>query len=819
MNMPLGDGNIESFFRSMFTSAPVGVSIASFDGQFMQVNPTLCSMLGYSEEELNQLGLLSVTHPDDLAAEMQLLDEMRESRRTSYRVEKRCIRADGSILHTRLTVALARGVHGQPIGGIGFLEDLEHEHRAMQLVRESDARFRSLVQHSSDAVLVIDDERTVTYASPSCDRVLGWPAHELLGWSAHELFGLEGDRSLASLEPGVMPSNTWQFQCLVTGRDSEQRWVEVSVSDKRSDPSVGAAVLNCRDVSERVLAYETLLESQERYRTVVEAVHEVVFQADAEGCWTYLNPAFEVHTGYAIAEALGRNFLDIIHPDDRASNLQVLQAMRRGLITEGHLEGRYQSKAGSVGLFLGHLRAIRDSSGGLVGFAGVIRDVTQTKELETQLSNLSFRDPLTGLANRSVLLDRLEQMLARAKRESTNLAVIHLGIDGFRDFNERFGTMAGDTVLVGIAGRLGGVIRGSETIARVGGDEFVIVSEPIASMDHLRSVVARVSAVLGEPFMVEGSERRVSVSFGALLESPARTRDSAEVLRTAGLVLARAKARGQDETEYLETGAHPSGHSAAPEALSMEIAGALAKGELALNYQPTVDLESRTVVGFEALLRWQHPRRGVLVPADVLPIAEAAGVDEVLARWIVSRAVEDLRMWGEFSEIPLTMTINMSARQLAMSSVVDEVLESVTKGVVQPGQLIIDLTERAAVAEANTSREGLRRLREVGVGVALDDFGSGHSSLLFLRHFPISMVKVDPSFIAKVALDEADQAVVSAVVALAKGMGLVAVAEGVENEEQAAALVRLGCHQAQGHLFGHPISNYEVEHLLRADRP
>lgn len=818
MNLRMDGGDVESFFRSMFTSAPVGVSLASFDGRFMQVNPALCSMLGYTEGELNQLGLLAVTHPDDLASEMRLLDEMRESERSSYQVEKRCIRSDGSVLHTRLTVALARNAAGDAIGGVGFLEDIEHEHRAFHLLQDSESRFRSLVQNSSDAVLVVDDECVITYASASCETVLGWPAHELLGWWANDLFGLDGEQCLGPGAGDEVLSGTGQIQRLVTGQDGDQRWVEISVTDQRADPMVAGSVFNCRDVSDRVYAYETLLESQERYRTVVEAVHEVVFQADANGCWTFLNPAFEAHTGFKVADALGRNFLEIIHPDDRPANWQVIQAMRQGLLTEGQLEGRYQARDGSVGLFLGRVRVTRDAGRDVVGFAGVIRDVTQTKEHETQLSNLSFRDPLTGLANRSLLLDRLEQTLARTRRASANLAVIHLGIDGFRTLNEQFGPIAGDTVLAAVAGRLGGVLRGSETVARVGGDEFAIVSEGVADLRAAHAVASRVATVLAEPFMLEGAERSITFCLGVVLEGPNGGRTSSELLRVAALALGRAKSRGRNEIELCEGETDTTGHGVDHHALAGEMIGALSGGDIVLHYQPSVDLLTRQVTGFEALLRWQHPTRGVLAPAVVMPIAEAADLDEMLAKWALQRSLDDLESWQASSPTALSMTINLSARQLAMPSVVARVAEAMEGAEATPGRLIVDLTERSAVAEANTSREGLRRLRQMGVGLSLDDFGSGHSSLLFLRHLPITMVKVDPGFVTNIDSDERDRALVAAVVAMADGMGVVTVAEGVETEEQAVALQRLGCRQAQGYLFGHPMSAAEVQRLLSEGR-
>ncbi len=818
MKRRIDGGENDSFFRSMFAAAPVGVSLASFDGSFMQVNPALCKMLGYSERELNQLGLLAVSHPDDLAHEMRLLDEMRESVRDSYQVEKRCVRSDGSILHTRLTVALVRTPEGKAIGGIGFLEDIEHQHHALQMLRESESRFRSLVQNSSDAVLVANEECFITYASQSSETVLGWPSKELLGWWVSDLFGFDHDGDRTDALDKIGPNRIGQIRHLVIGRDGEQRWIEASITDRRSDPAVTGYVINCRDVSEHVYAYETLLESQERYRTVVDAVHEVVFQADINGCWTFLNPAFEVHTGLKVADALGVNFLEIIHPDDRPANFQVIQAMRQGQLTEGQLEGRYQSKDGSVGLFLGRVRATRDPGGSIVGFAGIIRDVTQTKAHEVQLSNLGFRDPLTGLANRSLLLDRLGQSQLRTRRSMTNFAVIHLGIDGFTHLNDRFGNLASNTVLAGVAGRLVGVLRGSETVARVGGDQFAVVSEGVEDIKAAEALAARISKALSEPFMLEGAAKSITFGIGVVLENPETGRSANEILRDAAVAMARAKARGANQIEVLER-RERSVEAGETSALAGEISRAISGGDIVLHYQPLINLDTNLIAGFEALLRWQHPTRGLISPTTLIPIAEEAELDGVLAKWVIRQSLVDLGTLQAMAPNPISMNINLSARQMANPEVISHVNDSLKTTGTPPGQFIIDLTERSVVEEETIGRAGMGRLRDLGVTMSLDDFGSGHSSLLFLRHLPIDMVKVDPSFVLEVSTDSRDQALISGVVAMAAGLGLTTVAEGVETHEQATVLRALGCNQAQGYIFGHPTSLADArERLLIENR-
>lgn len=812
MKRRIDDVENDSFFRSMFAAAPVGVSLASFDGSFMQVNPALCKMLGYSEDELNQLGLLAVSHPDDLALEMRLLDEMRESVRDSYQVEKRCVRSDGSILHTRLTVALVRTPEGEAIGGIGFLEDIEHQHHALQMLRESESRFRSLVQNSSDAVLVANDERFITYASHSSETVLGWPSEELLGWWVNDLFGLDYEGNQIDAFEKTDLDGIGQIRHLVIGQDGEQRWIEASITDRRSDPAVTGYVINCRDVSEHVYAYETLLESQERYRTVVDAVHEVVFQADINGCWTFLNPAFEVHTGFKVADALGVNFLEMVHPDDRPANFQVIQAMRQGHITEGQLEGRYQSKEGSVGLFLGRVRVTRDPGGSIVGFAGVIRDVTQAKEHEVQLSNLSFRDPLTGLANRSLLLDRLEQSQLRTRRSMTNIAVIHLGLDDFTRLNDRFGNLAGNTVLASVAGRLVGVLRGSETVARVGGDQFAVVSEGVEDIEAAEALARRILQALSDPFMLEGSARSITFGIGIVLENPETGRSANEILRDAALAMARAKAGGANQIEVLERRERSVGADQTS-ALANEISPAISSGDIVLHYQPVINLNTNLIAGFEALLRWQHPTRGLISPMTLVSIAEEAELDDVLAKWVIQQSLADFATLQAISPNPISMNINLSARQIADPEVVSHVNDSLKTTGTPPGQFIIDLTERSVVEE-EIGLEGMGRLRDLGVAMSLDDYGSGLSSLLFLRHLPIDMVKVDPSFVTGVGTDSRDQALISGVVAMAAGLGLTTVAEGVESHEQATMLKDLGCNQAQGHFFGYPTSLADARQRL-----
>jgi diguanylate cyclase (GGDEF)-like protein len=428
---------------------------------------------------------------------------------------------------------------------------------------------------------------------------------------------------------------------------------------------------------------------------------------------------------------------------------------------------------------------------------------------------LALHDVLTGLPNRALFADRLTHALAARARRRDHIALLLLDLDRFKVVNDSLGHNAGDELLRQVAVRLSGVVRAPDTVARLGGDEFVVLLESIGSPEEASEVARRIHAALSKPISILGSDIVVSASMGIAV--PRGDEHPEALLRHADLAMYRAKAdgRGRHE-EFVEAMA-----TTATERLGTETAlrRALHADELRLHYQPIVDLESRCVVGLEALVRWEHPERGLLGPGAFLPVARDSGLLVPLTGWVVRESLEQLQRWRA-SGVRLDkqqLHVNIPAGQLADTQFASRVMELLEHTGNDPRQLCLEVTEDAVVEVGGQGVKLLRQLREHGIGVALDDFGTGYSSLSQLRHLPVDTLKIDLSFVAEVTRQPADASIVKTIVDLAHGLGLIATAEGVETDDQIRVLRTLGCERGQGYRFARPLNASSVVARIEAE--
>ena len=419
-----------------------------------------------------------------------------------------------------------------------------------------------------------------------------------------------------------------------------------------------------------------------------------------------------------------------------------------------------------------------------------------------ELSRMAFHDSLTGLPNRALLLDRLEQALLRSGRHGSPVAVLFLDLDNFKLINDSLGHDAGDALLRGVADRFRRATRAGDTLARFGGDEFVVLLEQAADASEAMASADRFATALREPIEVEGRTMVVEASIGVALSGPGRERP-ADLLRDADLALYRAKVSGKARSALFEPGLE----AAAMRRLDLEndLRLALAAGEFRLFYQPIVDLVSDGLVGWEALVRWHHPERGLIPPSEFIPVAEETGLIVPLGRWVLEEACRQARLWQPAaSGTPLIMNVNLSGRQFQQPSLVADVNEALDAAGLDPRSLKLEITESVVMQDVDAASAILAALSEVGVRIAIDDFGTGYSSLAYLKRFPIETLKIDRSFVSGIVNDPHDAAIVRGVVALAKSLGLTVTAEGIETIAQQRQLVEVGCDLGQGYLFGRP---------------
>ena len=438
------------------------------------------------------------------------------------------------------------------------------------------------------------------------------------------------------------------------------------------------------------------------------------------------------------------------------------------------------------------------------------------KRLQDELSHQAFHDSLTGLANRALFKDRVDQALKRFQRRRRPLAVFFLDLDRFKAINDSFGHASGDALLIAVSKRLNDCVRAEDTVARLGGDEFAVLVENLAGEAEVRIVAERVKEAFRDPIVIEGRELAVAASIGIAL-SEAGTETADDLLRNADLAMYRAKAAGGGARQYA-----PEMHAGMIDRLELEsdLRQALARDQLYIVYQPIVDLRTGRLSGAEALLRWQHPSRGVVSPADFIPVAESSGMIVPIGEWVLRQACREARRWdGIPGGEQLSVSVNLSGRQLQTSELPSIVPHALLDAGLAPGRLTLEMTESMLIDRSDEMLSLLHELRRIGVRLAIDDFGTGYSSLSYLHRFPVDVVKIDRSFIESLTGEADETSLVGSIIRIGQGMRLATVAEGIEDAAQLRALQRLGCEHGQGYLFARPMSAADFEtYILEAGR-
>jgi diguanylate cyclase (GGDEF)-like protein len=452
---------------------------------------------------------------------------------------------------------------------------------------------------------------------------------------------------------------------------------------------------------------------------------------------------------------------------------------------------------------------LRNRAGRIIGTFGITKDLTAQIEAERALEHLALHDPLTGLPNRALIVDRINQMLARTRRYGLRSALLFLDLDDFKEINDTLGHQAGDQLLVAVGKRLQEAARPSDTVGRLGGDEFVVLIESDVARPGAEIVAARLLEALRWPFKLAASEDPVTVSASiGIAEADEQGPD--ELLRDADLALYRAKASGKRRAVVFA----PTMQRAAKQhrQLVVDLEGAAERGEFFLLYQPVIDLASHAMTGVEALLRWRHPRRGIVGPAEFVPVLESTGMIGEVGAWVLKTACRQAAAWAQGGH-PLTMAVNVSAEQLAQERLDADVRAALAASKLDASLLVLELTESVLVGERSETVDRLSKLRELGVRIALDDFGTGYSSFSYLRRFPVDILKIDRSFVADVARSFESAAVVHALVELSRALGLETVAEGIEGPEQLRWFRRERVEVGQGFLFSEAVEPAVIDDL------
>ena len=560
---------------------------------------------------------------------------------------------------------------------------------------------------------------------------------------------------------------------------------------------------------ERLLTTD-LRRSEERFRSLVRNSADVILILDADGLVTYETPTVERVLGYQAEARVGTSSFDIADPAD----VPWMQSMFADMASTAGAEVTADFRARHAD---GTWRWLQATAKNLLhdpavnGIVVNYRDITERRSLEEQLRYQAFHDGLTGLPNRALFMDRLEHALTRARRDDAALAVLYVDLDDFKSVNDSRGHGAGDELLVKVAERLRRTLRDADTAARMGGDEFAVLIEDARDADAPEYVGERILAALRDPFVVQGQSVRLSGSVGiAAYRGPDHSAE--ELLRHADVAMYAAKTQGKDRLTVFE----PELHHATIDRhqLRADMHAALEAGQFTLQYQPLVRLDDEQLIGVEALLRWNHPARGLIQPIDFIPLAEESGLIVPLGRWVLYEACREAQRWTIECGRPIEMSINLSGRQVEDAQLVSDVQDALAAAGLEPGQLTLEITESVLLRDVEAVMTRLTDLKRLGVRLAIDDFGTGYSSLSYLRQLPVDILKVDRSFISAIDSGAAENALVRSIVSLAQILDLRTVAEGIEDPAQLDALRVLGVDQGQGFFFARPMGPRDVDGLL-----
>ncbi len=698
---------------------------------------------------------------------------------------------------------------GELIGGFNHL--LETLGQREVALRESESHLRAIIQNEPECIKIVDAQGRLIQMNPAGLAMIEADSLEqVVGLAVLELIAPEYRQAFTEGHQRVLAGESMQMEFEMFGLKGGRRWMETHAVPMRDHGKVMHLAVT-RDITARRQA-----EAELRIAATTFESHEGITITNAKLKILRVNKAFTEITGYSAQDAVGKNpRLLNSGRHDAAFYAVMWESIARTGSWQGEIWNR--RKSGEVYPEWLSITAVKDDAGLVTHYVATFSDITSRKNAEGEIKSLAFYDPLTRLPNRRLLMDRLAQALAAGSRHQRKGALLFIDLDNFKTLNDTLGHDKGDLLLQQVAKRLATCIREGDTVARLGGDEFVVMLEdlsesPLDAATQAEAVGEKIRVTLNQSYQLASYEHHSTPSIGiTLFGDYQETID--EPLKRADLAMYQAKAAGRNTLRFFDP--QMQAVVTARAALEMGLREAVAKNQFILHYQAQVT-GNRQLTGVEALVRWMHPQRGMVSPAEFIPLAEETGLILPLGHWVLETACTQLALWATQAEMAhLTVAVNVSARQFLQHDFVDQVLEVLERTGANPQRLKLELTESLLVSNLEDVIAKMNALREKGVGFSLDDFGTGYSSLSYLKRLPLDQLKIDQGFVRDILIDSNDAAIAKMVVALAGSLGLAVIAEGVETEAQRDFLAGQGCHAYQGYLFSRPVSLEEFEAFVK----
>ena len=724
-------------------------------------------------------------------------------------------RKDGTIYEEEMTITPVRSQSGAISHFVAIKQDITTRKAIAEALLHAEEKYRGLVEEAVVGIFQATPDGHIISANPAMARMHGYasPAELIseVSNAAQQLFvnPAQLQEITRVLEDNGVAHNV---EVEVYQRDGSKKWFLANLRGVRGPE--GKVVRHegmVQDITERKAMAEALAQAQEKYRIMVEDAVVGIYRSTPDGKFLTVNRAMAEWAGYNSPEEFLRNTPSSAQMySDPARRDQFRRLMRaQGKVRDFEVDTRTPN--GEKRTLSVSARSVRDADGVDLYYEGMVQDITERKVAEERVQFLAYYDALTGLPNRRLLLDRLTQALAGARRRKEKVALLFLDLDRFKTINDSLGHSAGDLLLKEVAKRLKGWAREQDTVARLGGDEFVVV---LSAVDVAGAAVAadRLMKMMSSEFTVQGHLFSASCSVGISL-FPDHGPDGETLIKHADAAMYCAKENGRNSLQFFAQEMN----NRAVERLTLESSLRLAieRHELFLVYQPQCDVATGKMIGAEALLRWRHPELGLVPPDRFIPVAENSGLIVTIGEWVLETACAQARQWQDEGLPPLPVAVNVSAVQFRQQSFPDLVRKVLRETGLSPEYLELELTESLLLGNAEATLSMLQRLRTMGVKLSIDDFGTGYSSLSYLNHLPVYKLKIDRSFVRDIAVDPDDAAITGTIISMAKNLKIKVIAEGVENEEQMSFLRQHDCDEVQGYLFSKPLPAAEFSHKLR----
>ena len=781
------------------------------DSEILYSNKAFVLLTGFAPEEVGSMSLPDVLHGESKQDVIDGTARLQRGDDSSFESEVAFVARDGELRWVDFR-AVPMEYDGQP-ALLGTAIDITDRKLAESEARNSRLVKEAILESATDGIITIDTGGIVQSFNGAAVRMFGYSAEEVVGRNVTQLM----PSSERKKHEGQLSAYLRGGESRVTGaltkvvgrrKDGSTFPMELMVSEMRID-DVRLFTGVARDVSEIVVQENRLTKLSQ----ALEQSSGIVVITDTEGNVEYVNSKFTEVTGYAAEEVIGENPRMFQSGETPRSVYKELWAtITSGESWTGEIHNR--KKNGDSYWVSAMISPVKGPDGKVTNYVGIQEDVTARKRAEKTMRHMAFHDALTGLPNRALLQDRLDVALAQARRGRGKISVMFLDIDRFKLVNDTAGHAQGDELLRGAARRLEGIVRDGDTVARVGGDEFAILLPSIDRASDAADLAQRILEAFREPWVLDGRDVVATVSVGVCLY-PDDGDEAETLLRNADTAMYRAKEFGNQFQLYTSK---MNDTIVDRMALEDDLRHAVERDEFVLYYQPQTDVRTGEIVGAEALIRWQHPSRGLVLPGDFIGLAEESDLIWALDEWALHAACAQNKAWQDAGLPPITMAVNLSARHIETEGLATWISRALAESGLDPRHLELEITETAAMADAERSVAVLTDLRALGVKIAVDDFGTGYSSLSYLKRLPVTTVKIDRSFVSDLDADDHSRAIVSAIVTLAHSLGFDVIAEGVEAKEQLALLRMYGCEIYQGFFFSKPWPAAAFEEILRGQR-